>query len=322
MLERFKSKNSSDGTEELIEDINRQIKKLNKRVKKLEKENDSYIRLFKTLYLDYELTPKGALKTTFEICQELLNFVDNVCKKHDITYWLDFGSLIGAVRHEGFIPWDDDMDVGMLRKDFDRFYEVVQDEIKEHNLENIITMTRNKIYGENKVIFFIQISIQDENGNIFGGLDVFPYDYLTDDFEGIEDVFEEVKKEYKKNFFNGMEYEENITACYEKLHLSFDKQKYIIGSFDNLRGKREVYNFEVLETDRILPLSTVTFSGREYPCPNDIDYYLTKIYGDYMDIPKVLRFHNRLNELRKAPALKEASVEYKNILKKVNETYL
>ena len=321
MLERFKSKNSSDGTEELIENINRQIKKLNKRVKKLEKENDSYIRLFKTLYLDYELTPKGALKTTFEICQELLNFVDNVCKKHDITYWLDFGNLIGAVRHEGFIPWDDDMDVGMLRKDFDRFYEVVQDEIKEHNLENIITMTRNKIYGENKVIFFIQISIQDENGNIFGGLDVFPYDYLTDDFEGIEDVFEEVKKEYKKNFFNGMEYEENISACYEKLHLSFDKQKYIIGSFDNLRGKREVYNFEVLETDRILPLSTVTFSGREYPCPNDIDYYLTKIYGDYMDIPKVLRFHNRLNELRKAPALKEASVEYNNILKKVNERY-
>ena len=141
-------------------------------------------------------------------------------------------------------------------------------------------------------------------------------DKMVDDF-----TKNYIKKEYKKNFFNGMEYEENISACYEKLHLSFDKQKYIIGSFDNLRGKREVYNFDVLETYRILPLSTVTFSGREYPCPNDIDYYLTKIYGDYMDIPKVLRFHNRLNELRKAPALKEASVEYNNILKKVNERY-
>ena len=320
MLDRFKSKASSNDDSSLDE-INKKINKLNKRVKKLEKENDSYIRLFKTLYLDYELTPKGALKTTFEICQELLNFIDNVCKKHDIDYWLDFGNLIGAVRHEGFIPWDDDMDIGMLRADFDKFYEVVQEEFRKNGLDDIITMTRNKIYGERKVIFFIQISIQDNEGNIFGGLDVFAYDYLIDNFDGIEDVFEKVKKEYKNNFFDGMDYEDNISQCYEKLHLSFDEQKYIIGSFDSLRGKKEVYNFKVLDADRIFPLSTITFNGRDYPCPNDVDYYLEKIYGDYMDIPKVLRFHNRLNELRKAPDLKEESIKYYNILKDVNDNF-
>ena len=322
MLEKFKSKvQSTNDKDPALDEINRNIKKLNKRVKKLEKENDSYIRLFKTLYLDYELTPKGALKTTFEICQELLNFIDNVCKKHDIQYWLDFGNLIGAVRHGGFIPWDDDMDIGMLRKDFDRFYEVIQDEFTKNGLDDIITMTRNKIYGERKVIFFIQISIQDKQGNIFGGLDVFTYEYLKDNFDGIEDIFEKVKKEYKNNFFDGMDYEENINQCYEKLHLSHEKQKYIIGSFDSLRGKKEVYNFEVLETDRILPLSTINFNGRDYPCPKDVDYYLEKIYGDYMDIPKVLRFHNRINDLRKAPDLKKESEKYYELLKKVNETF-
>lgn len=52
----------------------------------------------------------------------LLQSFDTVCKKHDIDYWLDYGTLLGAIRHQGFIPWDTDTDVGMLRSDYALFW--------------------------------------------------------------------------------------------------------------------------------------------------------------------------------------------------------
>ncbi|MCR5773095.1 MAG: LicD family protein [Butyrivibrio sp.] len=60
---------------------------------------------------------------------EILSWVNEVCKKHDIQYIMCYGSLLGAVRHKGFIPWDDDIDIGMLRGDYDRFVDVVAREL-------------------------------------------------------------------------------------------------------------------------------------------------------------------------------------------------
>ena len=60
----------------------------------------------------------------------LLEF-DRVCKKNQITYWIDFGTLLGAVRHKGFIPWDDDIDISMPPADFKRFMEIGQKELKD-----------------------------------------------------------------------------------------------------------------------------------------------------------------------------------------------
>ena len=60
----------------------------------------------------------------------LKDFID-VCKKYDLKYFLIFGTAIGAARHKGFIPWDDDIDIGMLRKDYDKFLEVAKYELNE-----------------------------------------------------------------------------------------------------------------------------------------------------------------------------------------------
>lgn len=70
-----------------------------------------------------------------DIQQILLGFlleVDRICKKHNIKYFLGGGSLLGAVRHKGFIPWDDDADVMMLRKDYDRFLSVLPSELPNY----------------------------------------------------------------------------------------------------------------------------------------------------------------------------------------------
>ena len=61
------------------------------------------------------------LKKLHENLLELLTEFDRVCKKHNIQYFLDSGTALGAVRHGGFIPWDDDADVGMLRSEYEKF---------------------------------------------------------------------------------------------------------------------------------------------------------------------------------------------------------
>ena len=69
-------------------------------------------------------------KKLFAVMLDLLYTFDNVCKKHDLKYFFVYGSLIGAVRHNGFIPWDDDLDVAMPREDYEKFIKL-SDEFNE-----------------------------------------------------------------------------------------------------------------------------------------------------------------------------------------------
>lgn len=62
---------------------------------------------------------------------EILSEIDRICKKWDISYYMAYGSLLGAIRHRGFIPWDDDIDIMMFRRDYDKFRQLVQEELSE-----------------------------------------------------------------------------------------------------------------------------------------------------------------------------------------------
>lgn len=62
---------------------------------------------------------------------DILTEVDSICKKHGISYWLSSGTLIGALRHDGFIPWDDDLDIEMMRDDYLRLMKVLPQELPE-----------------------------------------------------------------------------------------------------------------------------------------------------------------------------------------------
>lgn len=125
-----------------ILNLKNEIKKLNSHLTDYMQENqkiiESYNEQFNTLFTDYDLKSKGIVKYFQELSCELLSFFDNVCRKHNLNYWLDYGTLLGAYRHELFIPWDDDLDVGMMAKDFIHFSKVINREIKKHGLEKNI----------------------------------------------------------------------------------------------------------------------------------------------------------------------------------------
>ena len=69
---------------------------------------------------------------------EIMDYIDKICKKYDIKYYIFWGSLLGAIRHKGFIPWDDDIDIAMLPDDYKKFLEVMENEKSDkYYLQNI-----------------------------------------------------------------------------------------------------------------------------------------------------------------------------------------
>ncbi len=70
------------------------------------------------------------LRSLQMVCLDILKEIDRICKKHNILYWMEGGSMLGAVRHHGFIPWDDDLDIAMFREDYNRFLKIAPQELK------------------------------------------------------------------------------------------------------------------------------------------------------------------------------------------------
>ena len=88
---------------------------------------------FNPAELKARFNPEGSLLRRHQMVMlEMVKELDRICKKHDIPYFLYGGTLLGAFRHNGFIPWDDDLDVAMLRSDYKRLAKVLPDELPEH----------------------------------------------------------------------------------------------------------------------------------------------------------------------------------------------
>ena len=113
----------------------------------------------------------------------ILKFIDSICKKYNIKYFVNYGTLIGAIRHKGFIPWDDDIDISMYREDYEKFYKAV---LKENNQRyTILSKDNSNWYFQNFYVVIDKNTLLEDNvkykrkdTNIF--VDVFQIDRFDD----------------------------------------------------------------------------------------------------------------------------------------------
>ena len=185
-----------------IRENEKKINDLEKKFKSYKRWNDkmikSYNEQFNTLFLFTDIKPKDHLKANHELNLELLKFVDNICKKYGLEFWLDYGSMLGAIRHKGFIPWDDDVDIAMMRKDYNKFFEVLPQELKDNNLDETLSVTFN--ISDKKPVPCIQILYNQNVPGLLAGIDISAYDFVeekidVETFKEIQDIVREKNKD-------------------------------------------------------------------------------------------------------------------------------
>ncbi len=242
------------------------------------------------------------LKLHLRECQlkqlSILESIDSVCKKHDIQYWLDGGTLLGAVRHGGFIPWDDDIDIAMMKPDFERFLEVAQSDLPD----NLFLQTPKTDPGVNSPV----AKIRDLNSLYIEDMEDFSADYQKGLFVDIFPMIDypNVGASFVKRYAKG------ISTSYAILHKPhyyslrmfgeffwFGMKYYLyrgIWAMASLFKPKSPYFSNILinngygiyhRRDLTFPLSTINFEGKPFPAPCDTDAYLKDLYKNYMEIP-------------------------------------
>lgn len=236
----------------------------------------------------------------------ILTAIDGVCKKHGIQYFLDSGTALGAVRHQGFIPWDDDSDIGMLRPDYDRFMEIAQDELGD---DFVVSSPRTndrqaalsgKVWAADTVFETQEYRDAGLKSGIF--VDVFPYDVLNKDPEIAKKQISLGSRWQKVSYiyhspsigFSGKGLKEKASAVLcRMMHYAskpFISQSMILRHFDKAvsLGQDNPSNDYVglsypcanpFPRDMLLPAREAVFEGRSFPVPNETIAYLENIYG-------------------------------------------
>ena len=134
------------------------------------------------------------MKRAWAAQMEMLNDIRIVCEKYDIKWFVDWGTLLGTIRHGGFVPWDDDVDISMLRPDLNKFLEVAEQELggryEVHSLDSKEAFNDILSWVSNTR----QITWEDEHIRKFhgfpfmAGIDIFPIDYVSRDEEQAETI--------------------------------------------------------------------------------------------------------------------------------------
>jgi len=227
----------------------------------------------------------------------ILEEIDKVCRNNGIEYWLDGGTLLGAVRHGGFIPWDDDIDIAMKADDLKRFKEVAPQQLPPHLMlqtpdseptKEPITKVRdlNSLYIEPS---------DDFSADYCKGLfvDIFPFvDYPAVSRKFTRRITKGISKSYSilhrphcyslrataEYFWFGAKY--IIYSAIWRLAYIFHPTLSHYGNIPVNNGYGVKHR-----KDATWPLGTVMFEGKAFPAPRDMHTYLKELYRDYMTLP-------------------------------------
>lgn len=239
---------------------------------------------------------------------EVLAVIEQICNKYGLRYFADWGTLLGAVRHKGFIPWDDDMDICMLREDFDLFIAVAERELPDEYRLFSIDTNENWTQFSARVINAASIDYSNQRLQKFHGcpyvvgIDIFPLDAIPEDSQ-LESTFTAY---FAAIYQTGANYgiissdiDEIIPDLENLYHIKIDRNKNIQSQLlksAKLIAKSYQNSESPIITELGFHVSTKRFFRKEWyrdciflpfeqfelPVPIDYDAVLTAQFGDYM----------------------------------------
>ena len=256
---------------------------------------------------------------------QILKEFDKICQKNNLKYILVGGTLIGAIRHNGFIPWDDDIDVSMPRDDYNKFVEIQKKELDKtkYYFQSIETdaefgLLFGKMRRKNSIYSESTCPLDEKKQGIW--IDIFPIDKIDDNrilaFFTFQKIFYyktiiAFKQNYKFASKGVKKIIQTIIKILSKLYtLESAKKKYFSTiKQTNKKNSNKVINHggtyllkEITDKKYYENITTHKFENETFNIPKDYDEYLTQIYGDYMKLPpKEKQVSNHLVEKIKLP---------------------
>ncbi|WP_268223506.1 LicD family protein [Sinomicrobium oceani] len=202
---------------------------------------------YNVLFPDIRGEVKGEIAQAHIVLLRMIKIFNFICQKHDIKYWLDYGTLLGAVRHNGFIPWDGDIDIGILRKDFEKFKQIVTEELPEDIFFQ--TVETDPYYNP----FFIEAKLRDK------------YSSYTSF----------AAKNPLCKWHNGLQIDFFI------YDVDTSNSKKLLNIFERKINQGNIYLYK----EDIEELICCPFEDIILPIPLRYDRYLKQAYGNYMVLP-------------------------------------
>ncbi len=244
----------------------------------------------------------GTLDKIHKVEIELMDEFKRICEAHGLRYFLDSGTALGAVRHAGFIPWDDDIDLGMPRSDYEKFLLFASRELdpkyalQTHETDGNYYKFNAKIRKKNTFFEEKGSELYRERGI---SIDIFPFDYLPDGriMQKISLSTARTKMRLIRFHMNGGGSKNPVKKLLHKIVARFDLEK-MRKRYDSYCKRIDessymaCYSYRMIQSKDILfkaadllPVRDILFENALYSIMNDPDAYLKEMYGDYMQLP-------------------------------------
>lgn len=258
----------------------------------MDKKTEAIFTIFDNYY-DITKCPKAKfeLRETQLSILSLFKRIIRLCRENNLTYWLEGGTLLGAVRHKGFVPWDDDLDICMPRNDYDKMLAILKNEFKNDPDYYVRERAVKLNYYQTRII----------ERNRYIGMDIFPVDeYFKSNLthEEIEELTKVRKKAVKA--FNRKWKERRMSksdVIKSKADLLKYRDKIIMKNNKPAKENPALFfgidfpydnakKYTVMNYKTVYPLKKMQFEDMECFVPNDEHTYLDNLYGNYMKFPR------------------------------------